>query len=101
MIHEPEEVVARSLKLATEGRVYSVDGEEIEFQADTICLHGDTQGAVQLAASVRSELESAGVQITSPGLGKKFCDISKPVKLAITARCATSAPFGGPVVPEV
>jgi UPF0271 protein len=62
-VHDEEEVVKRSLKLATEGRVVAVDGTEIEFRADSICLHGDTAGAVALAAAVRKELESAGVEI--------------------------------------
>ncbi|MEX0763424.1 MAG: 5-oxoprolinase subunit PxpA [Dehalococcoidia bacterium] len=63
VIHDEEEVVRRSLKLVTEGRVTAVDGTEIDFQADTICMHGDTEGAVKLAAAVRAELESAGVQV--------------------------------------
>jgi UPF0271 protein len=40
-----------------------VDGTEIDFQADTICLHGDTPGAVRLAETVRRELAAAGVKI--------------------------------------
>ncbi len=63
VIHDEEQVVARSLKLATEGRVKAVDGTMIDFNADTICLHGDTAGAVKLAALVRRELESAGVKV--------------------------------------
>ncbi|MBM3956523.1 MAG: LamB/YcsF family protein [Gemmatimonadetes bacterium] len=63
VIHDEEAVVRRSLKLATEGRVVAVDGTEIDFRADSICLHGDTAGAVALAAAVRKELEAAGVQI--------------------------------------
>lgn len=64
VIHEPEAVVERSLKLATEGRATAIDGTEIDFAADSICLHGDTAGAVELAAAVRGELEAAGVEIT-------------------------------------
>lgn len=64
VVHDPDEVVARSLKLATEGKVTAVDGTEIDFSADSICLHGDTAGAVELAAVVRGSLESAGVAIT-------------------------------------
>jgi UPF0271 protein len=63
VIHDEEEVVRRSLKLATEGRVRAVDGTEIPFAADSICLHGDTPGAVKLAERVRRELESAGVKV--------------------------------------
>jgi UPF0271 protein len=65
VVHDPEEVVARSLKLATEGKVFAVDGTEIDFSADSICLHGDTAGAVELAAAVRGSLESAGVEIVA------------------------------------
>jgi UPF0271 protein len=65
VIHDPAEVVARSLKLATEGRVTAIDGTEIEFSADSICLHGDTAGAVELAAAVRGSLEAAGVEIVA------------------------------------
>jgi len=63
VIHDQEQVVERSLKLATEGRVVAADGTEIQFRADSICLHGDTAGAVVLAAAVRKELEAAGVEI--------------------------------------
>lgn len=63
VIHDEEQVVNRSLKLATEGRVTAVDGTEIDFNADTICLHGDTPGSVKLAEMVRRELASAGVKI--------------------------------------
>ncbi len=63
VVHDEEEVVARSRKLATEGRVVAIDGTEIEFSADSICLHGDTAGAVELAGAVRRELASAGVEI--------------------------------------
>jgi UPF0271 protein len=63
VVHDEAEVVARSRKLATEGRVVAVDGTEIDFTADSICLHGDTAGAVELAAAVRKELASAGVRI--------------------------------------
>jgi UPF0271 protein len=65
VVHEPAAVVARSLKLATEGRVTAIDGTEIDFSADSICLHGDTAGAVELAAAVRGSLDGAGVEIVS------------------------------------
>ena len=65
VIHDLAQVVERSLKLATEGKVTAIDGTEIDFSADSICLHGDTAGAVELAAAVRGSLEAAGVEITS------------------------------------
>ena len=63
VIHEPDEVVARVLKIATEGRVATVDGDEIPFAADTICLHGDNPGAVEIAAAVREALDGAGIAV--------------------------------------
>jgi UPF0271 protein len=64
VVHDENEVVSRSKMLATEGKVVAVDGTVIDFSADSICLHGDTAGAVQLAGAVRGELEAAGVKIT-------------------------------------
>ena len=64
VVHDPETVVERSLKLATEGKVTAIDGTEIDFSADSICLHGDTAGAVELAGAVRGSLEAGGVAIT-------------------------------------
>ncbi|MCH7740065.1 MAG: LamB/YcsF family protein [Chloroflexi bacterium] len=63
VIHEPDEVVARVLKIATEGRVVTVNGDEIPFEADTICLHGDNPGAVEIAAAVREALDSSGIAV--------------------------------------
>ena len=63
VIHDPEELVARSIKMITEGKATAISGEEISVRADTLCLHGDTPGAVQLAADLKSKLEAAGVEI--------------------------------------
>ena len=67
VIHDVGEVVERSLKMVTEGKAITITGDEIEAQAESICLHGDTPGAVEMAASVRRALESAGVEIVSIG----------------------------------
>ena len=45
----------------------AVTGEEIEVQADSICIHGDTPGAVEMAAALRRGLEAAGVSIARMG----------------------------------
>ncbi len=63
VIHNTSEVVERSLRMVTEGKATAISGEVIEVQADSLCLHGDTPGAVEMAASLKSELESAGVEI--------------------------------------
>ena len=43
--------------------VVATDGTRIRFEADTLCLHGDTPGAVTLAGAIRRGLEDAGVGI--------------------------------------
>ena len=63
VIHDVDEVTERSLRLAKEGKVTASDGNDIDFSADTICLHGDTPGAVQMAASVRAEFEASGIEV--------------------------------------
>ena len=63
VIHDEAQVVARSVRLATKGVVTAVDGTDIEMRADTICLHGDTPGALELATRLRAAMEEAGVEL--------------------------------------
>ena len=51
------------VRLATEGVIEAVDGTDVRVDAESICLHGDTPGAVAMAAAVRRALEGAGVSI--------------------------------------
>ncbi len=70
VIHDTSEVVERSLQMVTEGKATAIGGERIDVQADSLCLHGDTPGAVDMAAALKRELEGAGVEILP--LGKMF-----------------------------
>ncbi|MDX3313202.1 LamB/YcsF family protein [Streptomyces sp. NPDC054884] len=63
VIADPDTVVARSVSLALRGRVASGTGTEIDVRARSLCLHGDTPGAVDLARRVRRELEASGVRV--------------------------------------
>jgi len=63
VIHEASAVVERSLRLVVEHRVTAITGEDIDLHADTICLHGDTRGAVDLASALRGAFDQAGVQV--------------------------------------
>lgn len=63
VIHDVEEVIERAVRIATTGRVTAIDGTEIDFAADSICLHGDTKGSVNLASALRRALETHGVEI--------------------------------------
>ncbi len=66
LITGPEAAAARMLRLVTEGRLAAIDGQDIVLQADTICTHSDTPGAVHIVRAVRRRLEAAGVVIRSP-----------------------------------
>ena len=65
VIHDQAAVVARAIRMVRERRVVATDGSEISLEADTICLHGDTPRAAELARAVRAGLESAGVKVKS------------------------------------
>ena len=65
VIHDVDAVVARAVAMVTEQTVTATDGSLIEFEADTLCLHGDTPGAAALAVAIRRGLEDAGVTIAA------------------------------------
>jgi UPF0271 protein len=63
VLHDPGEVAARMVRLAVEGLITAIDGTELEVRADSICTHGDTPGAVDIARTLRAALTGAGVEI--------------------------------------
>lgn len=65
VIHDPEAVAANMVRLATAGEIVAVDGSVLKVDAESICVHSDTPGAVAMAAAVRRGLEDAGVHIRS------------------------------------
>ncbi len=67
VIHDAQAVVERSLRMVTEGRVTAITGDQVAMQADTICLHGDTPGAVELAEAVKTAFGRAGIRLVPMG----------------------------------
>ncbi|MET9956757.1 5-oxoprolinase subunit PxpA [Streptomyces sp. NPDC006339] len=63
VVTDPAEVVERSLSMARFGVVTAHDGRPVAVRARSLCLHGDTPGAVDLARRVRAQLEAAGVLV--------------------------------------
>jgi UPF0271 protein len=63
VLHDPEAVATRSVEMVRSGTVQAVDGSTVSVRARSLCLHGDTPGAVDLARRVRAELEAAGVTV--------------------------------------
>lgn len=64
VLHDAEEIAARCVRMATSGEVEAVDGSVVRADAGSLCVHGDTPGAVAVARAVRSALEEAGVSVT-------------------------------------
>ena len=56
VLHDPKMIAARVLRMAVEGVVEAVDGTLVPVRADSVCVHGDTPGAVQMARAVRTAL---------------------------------------------
>ena len=65
VIHNPDHVAERAVRMVTNQRVQSYTGEDIVLNIDTLCVHGDTPGAAQIAQKVRTALEGAGVVLTA------------------------------------
>ncbi|MET7864360.1 LamB/YcsF family protein [Micromonospora taraxaci] len=63
VISDPEQVAERAVRMAIERVVVAVDGTAIPCSVDSICVHGDTPGAVSAAELVRATLIDAGVSL--------------------------------------
>jgi UPF0271 protein len=63
LVTDPDAVVERSVRLATAGEVVAVDGSVLAMRVSSLCVHGDTPGAVDLAGRVRQALGEAGVDV--------------------------------------
>ena len=64
LIHDPVTAAQQVVEMVERGRVRAVDGTWVPVQAETICIHGDTSGAREIAAAVRQALERHGVQVS-------------------------------------
>ncbi|CAM2944140.1 LamB/YcsF family protein [Mycobacterium intermedium] len=67
MLYDPAAVAERVLAMVTTGEVPAVDGTRIAVTAESVCVHGDSPGAVKMADAVRYRLTKAGIEI------KAFC----------------------------
>lgn len=67
VIHDLDKVKERVLKLVTTGLITSIDGVDIKLDAETLCIHGDTPGAWQIAGIIRETLEAANIRVLPIG----------------------------------
>jgi 5-oxoprolinase (ATP-hydrolysing) subunit A len=66
LLHDPKQAAERVLRMLREGKVRSVEGRDIDVRGETICVHGDTPGAVEFARQLRTQLENEGVKMCAP-----------------------------------
>jgi 5-oxoprolinase (ATP-hydrolysing) subunit A len=60
-LRDPQEMGARAVRLAREGKVRTIDGGELELQVESICVHGDAPNAAEIARAIRLALEGVGI----------------------------------------
>jgi 5-oxoprolinase (ATP-hydrolysing) subunit A len=65
VLHDVGEIADRVASMVTAGRVAAVDGSTISVTVESVCVHGDSPGAVQIARTVRERLLSDGVELKS------------------------------------
>lgn len=68
LIHDPELCAQQALDIAARGKVTTCDGTEFALDAQTICIHGDSPNASNIAAAVARKLHQAGIEVHHPFL---------------------------------
>ena len=65
VLHDEAEITERMVKLVREGTVTAIDGSTVRIEADSICVHGDSPGAVSIARNLRERFERENIHIAS------------------------------------
>lgn len=65
VLEDPAQVAEHVLRMATDSAVRAVDGSILKIRTESICVHGDSPGAVAMAAAVKSALSGAGVSLAA------------------------------------
>jgi len=63
LLTDPQRAADQAVRMATEGKIRSLDGVDVAVEVQTICCHGDTPGAPKIVRAVREGLEKAGFQV--------------------------------------
>jgi UPF0271 protein len=67
VIRDADAVVPRVIRMVRDRVVDAIDGSRVPLEVDTICVHGDTPGAADLAARIRAALGEAGIEVRAVG----------------------------------
>jgi len=63
VLHDADQIAQRVVRMVQHGAVISVSGKAIKMRTDTVCIHGDTRGAVDIARGVRQALKDNGIDV--------------------------------------
>src|SRR5512142_1095070 len=63
VLHDAKAIADRVVRMVQDGAVVSVTGKVIKMRTDTVCIHGDTHGAVEIARTLRQALKDAGIEV--------------------------------------
>jgi UPF0271 protein len=63
VLEDPAQAAEQAVRIARDGLVVAYSGEEVSVQAETLCLHGDTPTAIEIAKTIRRELEAVGIEV--------------------------------------
>ncbi len=67
VIHDPQRAAKQAVAMVRDKVVVAHTGEEIPLHVDTICVHGDTSAAAQIAKTIRTELRTEGIEVMPMG----------------------------------
>ena len=65
VLHDPDQIAARVATMVATGQVTAVNGSVIPITMESVCVHGDSPGAVQIATSVRARLLAEGIDLSA------------------------------------
>jgi 5-oxoprolinase (ATP-hydrolysing) subunit A len=68
---DPEEVGDRVVRAVTEGKVVAESGADVVVASDSVCVHGDTPGAVRLAEAITRKLRENDIEIRPLGRARQ------------------------------
>lgn len=63
VLHDPAAVAERMVRLASDGVIRAIDGSDVRVEAQSICVHGDSPGSIDMAAETKRMLQAAGITI--------------------------------------
>lgn len=66
VIHDPNFAAQRIIEMIESGAIISDNGKRIETQIDTVCLHGDSKGAIAMARTIKTKLLDKGIVVKKP-----------------------------------